>query len=251
METSSRKARPRPAGTHDGLNGSLLDEHARRDPPRPAEMETWQLPYQAKLMIVSLLGAAAHDDVEALPHYMADDARWGLPDRREIDARPILGEDGGLAFMTAFRNAASRFAGKVRDDESSGPSSTQKSASFACPPMLPATELLVRNGAEPMWCYFSSYDKLDWLVFRLMVRDGRARIDYVGLFEERPTAHVVVDRTDPPPPVVPPVRRHGVMPVGRGQPVPGRGPTKAPEGSPRGRTPGPATDPEPPARPRD
>jgi len=214
-------------------------------------MENWQLPYQAKLMIVSLLGVAAHDDLEALPSYLTKDARWGLPDRREIEARPILGEDDGLAFMTAFRNAASRFAGKVPDDESSGPHSTQKSATFACPPMLPAAELLVRNGAEPMWCYFSSHDKLDWLVFRMFVRDGRARIDYVGLFQERPTAHVVVDRTDPPPPVVPPVRRRGIEPGGRGRPVPGRGPGRAQEDTRRGRTLGPTTDPEPPARPPD
>jgi hypothetical protein len=251
MDTSSRTKRPRPAGTHDGLHGSLLDEHAQRDAPTLAQMETWQLPYQSKMMIVSLLGVAARDELDALPHYVTKDARWGLPDRRELDARPILGEDGGLAFMTAFRNAASRFAGKARDDESSGPRSAQRSATFACPPMLPAAELLVRNGAEPMWCYFSSYDKLDWLVFRMFVRDGRARIDYVGLFEERPTAHVVVDRTDPPPPAVPPVRRRGIKPGDRGRTVPGRGPGRAPNGARRGRTPGPTTDAEPPPRPPD
>jgi hypothetical protein len=194
---------------------------------------------------------AARDELENLQHFMTKDARWGLPDRRELDARPILGEDGGVAFMNAFRNAASRFAGKVRGDQSSGQQSAQRSATFACPPMLPAAELLVRNGAEPMWCYFSSHDKLDWLVFRMMVRDGRARIDYVGLFEERPTAHVVVDRTDKPPPAVPPVRRRGFKPGDRARPVPGRGPQRAPEGARRAPRPGSGADPEPPARPPD
>jgi hypothetical protein len=227
----------------------LLDEHAERDRPSVAEMQTWQLPYQAKLVIVSLLGMAARDELEDLPHYVTADARWGLPDRREIDARPILEQDDGLAFLTAFRNAASRFAGKIRDDESSGPHSRQKSATFACPPMLPAVELLVRNGAEPMWCYFSSYDKLDWLVFRMTVRDGRAKIDYVGLFEERPTGHVTVQRTDPPPPVVPPVRRRAVKPGEKGLPVIPRGSAATPEAARRGRTP--AAEPEPPARPPD
>jgi hypothetical protein len=212
-------------------------------------MDTWQLPYQAKFAIVSLLHVAARDRLEDLPHYLTKDARWGLPDRREIDARPILNEDDGLAFLTAFRGAASRFAGKAANDEASGPTSTQKSATFACPPMLPAVELLVRNGAEPMWCYYSSYDKLDWLVFRLVVQDGRARIDYVGLFEERPTAHVVVQRTDPPPPVVPPVRRSGLKPGGRGQPLPPPGPGRAQ--GPKRPTPPPAAESEPPARPPD
>lgn len=247
--TSTQTRRPIPEGTHDGLHRSLLDEHATRTLPTPAQMDSWQLPYQAKLIVVNLLGVAARDRIEDLPHYMTEDARWGLPDRREIDARPILTEDDGVAFLTAFRNAATRFAGRIRDDESSGPQSTQKSATFACPPMLPAVELLVRNGAEPMWCYFNSHDKLDWLVFRMVVRDGRARVDYVGLFEERPTAHVVVERTDKPPPVVPPVRRRGVKPGERRQRVPPRGPGVGPEGARDPRTQAPTTEPEPPARP--
>lgn len=219
-------ARPRPAGSHDGVAVSLLDEHAERARATANDMASWQLPFQAKLMIVNLLSAAANDRHWDVELYVTPDARWGLPDRREVHARPIFAGDDGAAFFDALRGAASRFAGKDKG-ATSGARSGSKAATFACPPLLPAVEQLVRNGAEPMWCYYTSHDRLDWLVFRLVMYRGRAHIDYVGLFEERPAGHVVIKRDDPPPPLIPPIRRKpGQQPVPaqrRPRIAPGRG----------------------------
>jgi hypothetical protein len=202
---SARTPRPIPRGSHDGAQTSLLDEHARRKPPTRAEIDAWQLPYQAKLLVSHLVRVAALDAIDELPSLLATGARWGLPDRREIHARPILASDHGEAFLTALRKAASRLAGRA--DHAARTSQGPRPATFSCPPMVPAAELLVRNGAEPMWCFFASHDRLDLLVFRLVVSEGRARIDYVGLFEERPSGEVIIDRDDPPPPMVPPTKR--------------------------------------------
>lgn len=198
---AQRTPRPRPAGTFEGAPVSLLDEYAGRPPVDPDEAARWQLPYQAKRIVVSLLAAAAEDRIEDLPLLLAPDARWGLPDRRQIESRPVFAGDGGATFFDAFRSAAARFKGRDRAQPGG------RSATFVCPPMPPGPEDAVRSGAEPYWCYFVSGDRLDLLVFRLMVERGRAWITYVGLFPTRPSGPVAVARDDAPPPLAPPVIR--------------------------------------------
>src|SRR5690606_2130118 len=102
---------------------------------------------------VALLILAVKDDVTGLPPILTRNARWGLPDRRELDARPILA-DGGREFLDAFREAASRFSRKE---------------AFHCPPLVPpAAQTYVRNGAEPMWCAYISQTGRDVLAFKFV-----------------------------------------------------------------------------------
>jgi hypothetical protein len=95
-----------------------------------------------------------------------------------------------------------------------------------CPPIMPpAAQNYVRNGAEPMWCFYSSNDGLDILAFKLILEGGSAKIDYVGLHPERPAGMIAPRTGAPPPPMTPMVRR----PPGAGM-MPPRMPT-LPDGS--------------------
>lgn len=198
-----------PAGSAEGVPEHLLHEYAEREPATDAEIQTWQLPFQAKRIAVALLTLAARDEFDGLPALFTRHARWGAPDRREFDARPIFA-DGGREFFDAFREAASRFGRKE---------------AFSCPPVVPpAAQVYVRNGAEPMWCAYLSRDGLDVLAFRFAYEGGSAKIDYVGLWRTRPTSGVFA-RGGPavekmgyarlPPPMTPQVKRGtGPAPIG-------------------------------------
>jgi hypothetical protein len=201
-----RKRRGVPEGTHEGSGGSLLAAHADRDLYPQSEIDQFKLTGSAKALAVALLTVAAKDRIEDLPALLTDGASWGLPDRRELDRREIF-DDGGEDFMTALRTSASRF---------------KKDATFSCPPLMPAMETFVATGAEPMWCFYMSDDRVDLLVFKLVAPAGKARIAYVGFFEERPTGMMPV-RLDlgAPPPTVPPPKMRGLdrpMVMGPGGP---------------------------------
>ncbi|WP_170135863.1 hypothetical protein [Nannocystis exedens] len=190
--------RPLPAGSAEGVPESLLHEYEGRDAATAAEIATWQLPFQAKRIAVALLTLAAKDDLAGLPAVFTKHARWGIPDRREYDARPIFA-DGGREFFDTFRDAASRFARKE---------------AFFCPPVVPpAAQVYVRNGAEPMWCAYLSKDGLDVLAFKFVYENGSAKIDYIGLQPTRATGGIAARKGPLPPPMTPQVKR-GSAPVG-------------------------------------
>lgn len=178
-----------PPGTDDGAgpDGSLLASYASRDYREDAELATWQLPFQAKTMVVELLIAAAKDDANQMGKLLSEHARWGIPDRRELRAREIRTKSDplGVEFLTAFRKAASRFGAK---------------ASFSCTPMQPGWQILASSGAEPVWCFYSSSDNFDMIGVRLILEKGHVKTDYIGFFPERQNvAFRLSDIGDPPP----------------------------------------------------
>jgi hypothetical protein len=178
---------PKATAEGAGEGGSLLETYAKRTPRKAEELDDWMLPFQSKTMIVELLIAAAKDDPERMKLLLSENARWGTPDRRELGARPIVTKDDplGLEFLRAFREAASRFGAK---------------ASFTCTPLQPGWQMLAASGAEPVWCSYTSSDKLDIIGFRLIVEKEKVKTDYVGFFRERqPVAIRVPDAGDPPP----------------------------------------------------
>lgn len=181
-----------PEGSAEGLPEHLLHEYAARDAAPSAEIHTWDLPAKAKRLIVELLISAAHDDTSRLPELMTTQSRWGVPDRREFDARPVFDRDDGRVFLDTLRTSASRFSRKEN---------------LNCPPIMPPiAQTYVRNGSEPMWCFYGSNDGLDILAFKLVLESGSARVDYVGMLAERPTRMSVRNGVQPPP-MTPVVRR--------------------------------------------
>ena len=187
-------ARPLPEGAAEGVPEHLLHEYAGRDLAPDAEIHTWDLPTKAKRVVVELLILAARDDASHLDTIMTQQARWGAPDRREYDARPVT---DGKDFLDVLRQASSRFARKQN---------------LTCPPIMPpAAQVYVRNGSEPMWCFYGSNDGLDILAFKLVVEGGSAKIDYVGMYAERPTRMIPRSGSQPPP-MTPMVRRGPRMP---------------------------------------
>lgn len=212
----SHQARPLPEGSHEGAGKSLLDEYASRTSRDSAESASWLLPNNGKTIIVEALIAAAHDDAARMLELVTPTATWGIPDRRQLRARPVraTGDPYGLDFIEVFRNAAARFKAK---------------ASFGCVPLQPNWSMLAEAGAEPMWCTYNADDGYDLLVFRLVKFRGEVRIDYVGLFIERPTGlfpgpkagyippptpYVKLDPSDLPKPML------GRDPGGRARPQP-------------------------------
>jgi hypothetical protein len=192
VKPATPQARPLPPGTAEGVPEHLLHEYAERDRAPESEIRTWQLPFQAKRIVVALLTLAARDDIAGLDQLFTRDARWGIPDRREYDARPILA-GGGREFFDTFREVASRFARKE---------------AFFCPPVVPpAAQVYVRNGAEPMWCAYLSKDGLDILAFKFVYEDGSAKIDYIGMSPVRPTQGIIARKGPQPPPMTPQIKR--------------------------------------------
>jgi hypothetical protein len=185
-----------PPGTDEGAgpDGSLLSSYAKRDYREDAELATWQLPFQAKTMVVELLIAAAKDDTTQLTKLLSEHARWGIPDRRELRAREIRTESDplGVEFLASFRKAASRFSAK---------------ASFSCTPMQPGWQSLASSGAEPVWCFYSSKDNFDMIGVRLILEKGRVKTDYIGFFPERQNVAFRLQDLGDPPPATPYLKR--------------------------------------------
>jgi hypothetical protein len=148
-----------------------------------------ELPTLAKRLVIALISAAARDDLDTIRGLLGPGASFGLPDRREYEAWP-LDNDANLEVFAANLNlVATRF-----DAE----------AGFSCPPVQPEHTDDVTRGARPMWCSYVSADGLDVLAFRLHTIDGRGQVEYVGMFETRPTEPLVLPPTEPsPPPITP------------------------------------------------
>ena len=186
-------ARALPEGSAEGVPEHLLHEYAQREPAAEAEVVTWDLPAKSKRLVVELLVLAARDEEKGLRGVMSRQARWGIPDRREFEARPVFAGDDGRAFLDTLRQVSARLGRKEN---------------LNCPPIMPpAAQNYVRNGAEPMWCFYSSNDGLDILAFKLILEGGSAKVDYVGMHPERPAGMVAARTGAPPPPMTPVVRR--------------------------------------------
>jgi hypothetical protein len=211
--------RPLPQGTFEGSGGSLLDEYAKRRerPPGPKnpkepeefipseeEVRGFSLPNNSKKIVTSLLTFAAQDNLARANTLFTQQARWGVPDRREPEARSVH-EAGGAVFFDVLRNVAGRFGAKEN---------------LTCPPIMPAATVYVRNGAEPMWCFYISNDNLDILAFKFLHENGSAKIDYVGLHEVRPQGQIQRPGAIPPP-MTPNLRRATRMPPGLERPTEG------------------------------
>jgi hypothetical protein len=170
---------------HVPTSGSLLDQYARVS----GEPGRHPLPDRATALVEASLHAAAHERLEDFVAHLHADARWGLPDRRELAGRPILA-DRGVAAMAALRRSAARLP---------------EGLALHCPELDRRTVPLVRRGEATMWCIWVSDNHLDVLVFALRGRsdagDADAKISYIGLFPDAPLGPVIVPGEPPPPPV--------------------------------------------------
>lgn len=175
-------------GSEPLLAASLL----ARTHAAPQTNARYPLPRRAAQLVDELLRTAIVDDREAFTALLEPDARIGLPDRRQLGARAMLGADGPAAAMQQLRDAAARF-----------PLATP----LHCPSLDRRVEPAVARGEALMWCLFVSDDGLDVLAFGLRGRtrehEADARVAYVGVFPVRPAAALTVPGEPPPPPVVP------------------------------------------------
>ena len=189
--------RPMPKPTHEGISedGSLLEGYVDRSPSKPEELERWILPFQSRAAIAEMLILAGDDDPVRLRPLMTDNARWGMPDRRQTGAQAIYTDADplGVEFLTALRSATSRF---------------KKRARFTLEP-FPGFEMFAVTGAEPVWAAYTSDDGLDFIGLRLITERGVVKIDYVGFFTTRATGPVHMPDAGDAPPVIPYIK----MPV--------------------------------------
>jgi hypothetical protein len=165
---------------------SLLARYA--EPPKQPERTHYPLPRAARALIEHTLHAAATSSLASFTDAFVAGARWGLPDRRQLSARAIM-RDGGTTAMTALRHAAARLPAAL---------------DLHCPELDRRVIPAVRTGEALMWCVWASADGLDLLVFALRGRivDGMAdaKIEYLGLFPNRPTHALRIPGEPPPPP---------------------------------------------------
>lgn len=174
----------------EGVSANLLEQYAGRMPILQVEADAWELPFQSKRLDIALITIAAHDRLEDLDLVLTPDATWGLPETRRFGARRIFDGDGGEAFLAAFRTAAMRFPGNAK---------------WETQPLASGPQDIIRNGAEPLWSFYSNAN--DRIYFRAVMYAGVARIDYVGLFEEVPTDPIKVIGHGKPAPLAPMLRR--------------------------------------------
>jgi hypothetical protein len=166
----SRKSKP-VKKAKEGEAATLIQamgKPARRPLQRNA-LETTRLTKDASKLVRSLLFSVAKDEFKPTRELLTSTARFGLPDVRERNARPIV--ENKEIFLDQLQAAAGRFGEK---------------AAFQCPPVMPPLDAYVSTGAEVMWCFYTSEDGLDVLTFKLRNEFGRARIDYVGFFPRKP-----------------------------------------------------------------
>ena len=155
---------------------SLLGQALERGPSEPSP-----LPLGAEALGQALLHRAATEALDPFVALFSADARWGLPDRRELSARPVS-QDPESA-MHALRVAAARLPADAR---------------LHCPePDRRNVPALVRGEAR-MWCLWTDPSQLDLIVLGL--RD--ASVDYFGVFPHAPLAPVAAPAEPPPPPAV-------------------------------------------------
>lgn len=167
------------------IAGLLLDRPVvSRD---PAQL---RLPDDAPVFVEAVLDRAAADDLAGLLGLLTPEARWGLPDRRQLGGRPIGStlEQARPSFV-ALRRAAARMT----------------DATSTCPEPDRRLRAALDRGEHPQWCFWVSADGLDVLALGLRSVDGHARLEYLGVFPERPSEPVTTVGEPPPPPLRPPV----------------------------------------------
>ncbi|HVI02695.1 MAG TPA: hypothetical protein VM869_28545, partial [Enhygromyxa sp.] len=154
----------------------------------------YPLPRSAELLVDALLHAAITNDLERFTALLDPNARIGLPDRRQLGARAILGRNDPAAALAQLRDAAARFP---------------IDAALRCPILDRRVKPRVRRGETLMWCVVISDDGLDLLAFGLRGRvhedegETDGRVAYLGLFPVRPEAPLTIPGEPPPPPIVP------------------------------------------------
>lgn len=149
----------------------------------------YPLPRAAGELVDALLAAAIAGDQLAFANLIDAGARIGLPDRRQIGARALLGQDGGAAAARLLLAGAARFPADAK---------------LHCPMIDRHLRPRIARGEALMWCLWMSEDGLDALVFGLRGRvvegpESDGRVAYVGVFPSRPTAalRVVGEPTAP------------------------------------------------------
>ncbi|TPV94525.1 MAG: hypothetical protein B7733_14910 [Myxococcales bacterium FL481] len=172
--------------------GSLYDAYIGHEVDAPQRIDRYELTRDAKRVVESALSFAMTNDADALLHLATPDATWGLPDRAKRGARP-LDQNWVDELMAGLRGAADRFA---------------RRSPYRCAVLSPAASGFVRSGAEPMWCYYARPDNTEHLVFELVMRDDRARVQYLGFFVDEPMQRIVVADGDVPPDHPPLKRRN-------------------------------------------
>lgn len=169
-------------------SASLLERSF--EPAQPGRH--FPLPRSAEALVDQLLRAAIVGEFDRFAALLEPEARIGLPDRRQLGARAMLGGDGLAASVQLLRDAAARLP---------------IDAELRCPALDRRVEPQVMRGEALMWCLFISDDGLDLLAFGLRGRvlddEADARVAYVGVFPVRPEAPLTVPGEPPPPPVVP------------------------------------------------
>ncbi|MEM6996304.1 MAG: hypothetical protein AAF721_37700 [Myxococcota bacterium] len=172
--------------------GSLLAAYADRPPLTADESAEYTLPFKSKRMHIALLIAVAHQDEESLPRLLTPNARYGLPDRRELGAQAVFAGDGGRGLLAQLRPVLQRL-----------PEDTPWTAR----PMLRQVQDLVESGSAPMWVHYAHEG--DVFTLRLIGPAGAARIDYVGFWPDGPNEALNTDGEPPPPPTIPAVVVNG------------------------------------------
>jgi hypothetical protein len=167
------------------LAGLLLD---RPVPSRDAA--ALRLPDDAPAFAEAVLDRAAADDLAGLLGLLTPDARWGLPDRRQLGGRPIGStlEQARPSFVALRRSAA-----RLTD------------ATSTCPEPDRRLRAALVRGEHLQWCYWVSADGFDILALGLRSIDGHARLEYLGVFPERPSELITTIGEPPPPPLLPAV----------------------------------------------
>lgn len=148
-----------------------------------------RLPDDAPAFADALIDRVAADDLEGLLALLAPEARWGLPDRRQIAGRPIGAtlEQARPAFV-ALAHAAARMASDTPVN---------------CPAPDRRLRAALARGELLQWCYWVSDDRLDVLALGLRSVEGHARLEYLGLFPERPSEPIEASGEAPVPPSSP------------------------------------------------
>jgi hypothetical protein len=165
------------------LAGLLLDR-----PTHDRDATTLRLPDDAPVFAEAVLDRAAADDLAGLFDLLLPGARWGLPDRRQLGGRPIGSTlDDARPGFVALRRAAARLT----------------DATLTCPVPDRRMRSAIARGEHPQWCFWVSADELDVLALALRSVDGHARLEYLGVFPERPSEWTKTVGEPPPPPLRP------------------------------------------------
>ncbi len=178
----------------DSLLSQVLDS-SQGARPDPSSTTPYPLPRRAETLLEAVLARAGRGDLEGFSTLLTTDARWGLPDRRQVGGRPIAGplsdDPSGRATLEAVAAAAARLP----------------AAAPICPELEPRRHGALTRGELPMWCYWRSEDGLDVLAVALRGRSGPgwadARVEYIGLFPTAPEAALDVRGEPPLPPWYP------------------------------------------------